>query len=257
MKGFTLIEIIISLAVFMMVVTIITGSIFFTSDVYERSQSFLELSQNGRVVLDSASREIRQAQKIITPLPDEEESFNEIKFQDGHLDDIFEEGVIEGGEGRYLEISEGSEVDNLYKDSYIKITSGPQEVQGETRKIVSYDGETQTVELDFPISTDNYFGLDYLIDTSYYYVRYWLEEDSVKREVSTFYFSDEQNSYVSINSVPPEGQELKKEVLESRTIGTNFERLSFWEDEGINITVELEEGGRGITLFKKVVGRNI
>ena len=258
MKGFTLIEIIVSVAIFMMIATVITGSIIFLTDVYQRSEDMIELFQSGRVVLDGASREIRQAETITTPLPDSEEySVSEITFKDGHLEDINKEGTARDGEGRFIHFSDGSERDNFYKDSYIKIISGPQEAVGETRKIVSYDGDERVAELDFSLGVDDYFGLDYFIDTSHYYINYRLEEGLIKRDVFSYYFSNEPNRYVSSQDAPPEGEALEKEVFESRTVGDYFSEFLFWEDEGINILVELESGERRVKLFKKVVGRNL
>lgn len=257
MKGFTLIEIMIAVAVFMMIAVVITGSIIFSGDLYQESEGMMELSQNGRVVLDGASREIRQAQAIVTPLPDTNLNVDKIIFKDGHLEEISKEGTLQEGGGKLAYFSEGSDQDDFYKNSHIKITGGPEEVVGETRKIVSYDGDEKKVELDFSLPVDDYFGLDYVIDTSHYYISYKLEDGLVKREVFSYYFSGDSNHYVSAQDRPPEGQTLEKELFQSRVVGEHFTKLSFWESGGINISVELQAGERKVDLFKKVVGRNL
>lgn len=87
--GFTLIEIISVVAIS----TLIFGLILQIYDVsqvsFRQSSNLLELAQNGRVVLDRLSRELRQANLITTPLPIDQNQPNqpapsEIMFEDGH-----------------------------------------------------------------------------------------------------------------------------------------------------------------------------
>ena len=67
--GFTLLEIIVSLAVFIVVI-LLTGSIYSLSQKsYKKSSDLAELTQNNRVFLDRLSRELRQSVNIITTLP--------------------------------------------------------------------------------------------------------------------------------------------------------------------------------------------
>jgi len=90
-NGFTLIEIIVSLSLFALVI-ILVSSIFITAQrSYNKNAAQAELSQNVRVALDRLSRELRQAENIITALPPaEDDPLNPpaelIFFQDGHDD---------------------------------------------------------------------------------------------------------------------------------------------------------------------------
>lgn len=87
--GFTLPEIIVSLAIFVMVI-LLTGSIFSLSQTsYKKSSDLSELTQNNRVYLDRLSRELRQSINIITTLPPANDDpanppADQIVFQDGH-----------------------------------------------------------------------------------------------------------------------------------------------------------------------------
>ncbi len=259
MKGFTLIELIIAVAVFMIIATMVTGSAFLATRIYEESEETMELIQNGRVVIDAASREIRQAERIVNSLPDsKEEGVDEIIFEDGHLEYIREEGTLQDGEGVEVVLpTSSSDQDEFYKDSFIKITSGPSNLQGEIRKIVDYDGDTRTAVIDFPLGEEDYFGLDYLIDTSHYYTHYYLEDGYVYRSVYAYYFSEDPKNYVPINATPPAGETMEEELLESRIVGEHFQEVSFWEEDGINIFVSLQLEDREMNLIKKVVGRNL
>ncbi len=87
--GFTLLEIIVSISVFVVVI-ILTGSIYLLSQQsYNKSSNLAELTQNNRVYLDRLSRELRQSVNIITTLPPTDSDplnppADQILFQDGH-----------------------------------------------------------------------------------------------------------------------------------------------------------------------------
>ena len=82
-KGFTLIEITVSISVFI-ILTILIGDIFIMSNRLKTNKSNLaELIQNSRVALDRISRETRQASELITDISTSSPS-HEIEFQDGH-----------------------------------------------------------------------------------------------------------------------------------------------------------------------------
>jgi len=84
-NGFTLIEIMVSSALFVLVLLIVTSTYSVGQRIYRQSINDNELWQNARVVLDRTSREIRQAKKILTVLPaTNNNSPSEIIFEDGH-----------------------------------------------------------------------------------------------------------------------------------------------------------------------------
>lgn len=88
-KGFSVLEIIVSLSLFLIVVLVVNNFYSYSQKLYNRGSNMAELTQNARVCLDRLSRELRQAVVIVTNLPpvDNDEEYppeEEIFFQDGH-----------------------------------------------------------------------------------------------------------------------------------------------------------------------------
>lgn len=88
-KGFTLVEIIISLSISALIFILLSQVYLLAQNTYLQTDSRAEISQNGRVILDRMIREIRQTPDIITEIPATatEPIFSEIMFQDGHNTD--------------------------------------------------------------------------------------------------------------------------------------------------------------------------
>lgn len=83
--GFTLLEILIALAIFFIVLTVIFSSQVLGYQKHKKSENKAELVQNARIIIERIVREIRQAKKIVNELPDDESSaVDSIIFQDGH-----------------------------------------------------------------------------------------------------------------------------------------------------------------------------
>lgn len=89
-KGFTLTELLISVVIGILLLFVVMSSFTLNQRVLRRSNVRSELTQNGRIVLDLMSREIRQANTIVTTLPaDDSDSMaiaHELQFEDGHVD---------------------------------------------------------------------------------------------------------------------------------------------------------------------------
>jgi prepilin-type N-terminal cleavage/methylation domain-containing protein len=82
-KGFTIIEIMSSLSIFL-IIMLLVGSVYILAQrTYNRGTSQNELIQNARVCLDRLSRELRQAEFLVT---DVSATTTELYFQDGHND---------------------------------------------------------------------------------------------------------------------------------------------------------------------------
>ncbi len=84
--GFTLVELLVVIAI----LGIVSGAVYGTHVLSERAfrggAIATELSQNGRVILERLTREIRQARKMVTPLaPSEAMATSAIMFEDGHV----------------------------------------------------------------------------------------------------------------------------------------------------------------------------
>ncbi|MDO8592162.1 MAG: hypothetical protein Q7R92_00135 [bacterium] len=89
LTGFTLLEIIVSISLFVIIILLMSDLYLVTQRAYNKNSAIAELTQNARVSLDRISRELRQASSIITTLPatDTEEGNpppSQIFFQDGH-----------------------------------------------------------------------------------------------------------------------------------------------------------------------------
>jgi len=94
-KGFTLVEILVFIAIFTLVSIAIFNVFSFSQIFYSEKTIQSELLQNGRVILERITREIRQGEAIVTQLPQvpdnpENQPLPEIEFQDGHTPSPYE-----------------------------------------------------------------------------------------------------------------------------------------------------------------------
>lgn len=94
-KSFTLPEVLIVISIFVLVSIAVFNVYFSGQKFYGRGEVRAELLQNGRIILERMTREIRQAQEIVTPLPQVENNpdnppASEIEFQDGHTPSPYE-----------------------------------------------------------------------------------------------------------------------------------------------------------------------
>ena len=78
-KGFTLVEILVAIAISTLVMGSVYGIYITSYKSYRKSINKADLNQNVRIALERISRDLRQTNAIITTLPS-----SEIKFQDGH-----------------------------------------------------------------------------------------------------------------------------------------------------------------------------
>ncbi|MDD5738728.1 MAG: prepilin-type N-terminal cleavage/methylation domain-containing protein [Candidatus Pacebacteria bacterium] len=88
-KAFTLVEVLVAMAIFAIAVVLIFTIYFTSQKFYQKTETKAEILQNARVVLERISRELRQTQEIVTVLPQTPDNpssppTNEIEFQDGH-----------------------------------------------------------------------------------------------------------------------------------------------------------------------------
>ena len=88
-KSFTLLEVLIIIFISSLVFIAILEIHLAGQKLYSLGENRAEILQNGRIILERISRELRQAKEIVTPLPqvDNNPDFpppSEIEFQDGH-----------------------------------------------------------------------------------------------------------------------------------------------------------------------------
>jgi type II secretory pathway pseudopilin PulG len=84
-SGFTLSELLISMVFVFLVLGAVYSSYVLSQRASLEGESAVEVLQNGRVILERMTREIRQAKDMVTDLPDtEENATSTIEFEDGH-----------------------------------------------------------------------------------------------------------------------------------------------------------------------------
>lgn len=88
-QGFTLVELTIAMVIGLIIIILVTTSFGLAQKIFRKSNTRAELMQNGRVALDLMSRELRQAQTIVTALPADDSNpetiAHELQFEDGHV----------------------------------------------------------------------------------------------------------------------------------------------------------------------------
>lgn len=84
-NGFTLAELLVTIAILGLVLGAIYGAYALSQRAYREGEASAELTQNSRVILERMTREIRQAKEIATELPaTSTDATSTIKFEDGH-----------------------------------------------------------------------------------------------------------------------------------------------------------------------------
>jgi len=112
-KGFTLVEILVFITIFLLVSIGIFNIFSFSQVFYGQKAVQSELLQNGRVILERITREIRQGEGMVTQLPQVPENpALEIEFQDGHTPSPYE---YLGSDYYYIRYYFSSSTKELYR----------------------------------------------------------------------------------------------------------------------------------------------
>lgn len=90
-KSFVLIELLISIVILLLISAAVYSSFILSQKAYKESNFLAEITQNGRVITERMTRDIRQARKIVGGgLPNTEaNAVSEITFEDGHISDQY------------------------------------------------------------------------------------------------------------------------------------------------------------------------
>lgn len=89
-KGFTLVEVLVVIVIIGLVMGAIYSGYLLSQRASREGEISAEITQNGRVILERMTREIRQAREIVNELPEEEPSATStIIFEDGHISDPY------------------------------------------------------------------------------------------------------------------------------------------------------------------------
>jgi len=88
-KGFTITEVTVTMSILIIVIMAVLAISFLGQRFYQRGEARAEILQNGRIVSERMAREIRQADELVTPLPQVPDQPGNpppktIEFQDGH-----------------------------------------------------------------------------------------------------------------------------------------------------------------------------
>lgn len=274
-SGFTLTEMVVAITIFVLIITAVYSAYILSQQGYREGERAAEITQNGRIILERLTREMRQAREIVTELPEGEVNPpGEIVFHDGHLSLISATGTAQGVSTTTITLAPDSSTStDFYKNMFLKIIGGTGE--GQIRKIVAYatSSKVATIEKAWddprPVA-----GSEYKIDSSYYYVRYFRDDfNNVGRQIFVYYFSDDPDSYASWDDEDEEGGSpggpvscilescpgcpTTCKVLEERLIGEYVTKINFWGLEVVNVSVTLEKDNKTTEFETTVFGRNI
>jgi type II secretory pathway pseudopilin PulG len=116
-KGFTLVEVLVFITIFLLVSIGIFNILSFSQNFYSQKTVQSELLQNGRVILERITREIRQGEAMVSQLPQvpsnlENPPLLEIEFQDGHTPSPYE---YLGSDYYYIRYYFSSSTKELYR----------------------------------------------------------------------------------------------------------------------------------------------
>ena len=255
--GFTLTELLLVISLLLIITSAISGINLLSQQSYRGGEAITEIAQNGRVVLERMVREIRQTKEIITELPEEEiDPSEEIVFQDGHTSSIIEQGLVQGVGTKIIILElDASDQNDYYNNMFVKIIEGVG--SGQIREIIDYNGTTKEAQIRSEWDTAPLAGSTYKIDSSYYYIRYFVQGVDIKRQMIVYYFSDNPDVYVSWNAVPPDGQTIENNILQEQLVGEYITNLDFWGLRVINISILLEKNNKKIDLETKIFARNL
>lgn len=183
-KSFTLIEVLVAIVASTLVLIALYSVYVVNSKSYRKSVNQQELAQNARISLERMSRDIRQADRIVTALPlTADDPLNPppsyIQFQDGH----------------------------------------------ETTKIQ--------------------------------YIKYYLTDHSLKRQLIHYYFSSDPTTWVAWNAEDQFGAPPTESIDEDFTKADKVSLLKFYGNKVIEVEIQVTDEVNTFDFRTKVWGRNI
>ncbi len=88
------------------------------------------------------------------------------------------------------------------------------------------------------------------------YIRYYLSDSELWRQVIVYYFEDETEIYVVWNAIGSGGESPSSEIQEDRLVGEYINDLQFYGNTETTIEVSLIKNDASINLRTKIFGRN-
>ncbi len=89
------------------------------------------------------------------------------------------------------------------------------------------------------------------------YIRYYLDDQNIKREYSYYYFPADPSTHVYIHAIDQYGAAPLQVITEDKIIGEHVSDLNFWGNGLININLYLIKNSETITLSTSIYGRNL
>lgn len=89
------------------------------------------------------------------------------------------------------------------------------------------------------------------------YIRYYLDGQDIRREVSRYSFASNPGTYVYIYDIDQFGNEPVQEITDDKIIGEYVSDLEFWGNSLININLYLIKNSETITINTSIYGRNL
>lgn len=181
--GFTLVEIMTVVGITVLIFLIVYNTFLISHQSFIVGDQRLELIQNGRIILDRLTRELRQSVEIVTPLPaiKDDPAFeppSEILFQDGHDLEIIQ------------------------------------------------------------------------------YLKYYVENNLLKRQRIVYYFATEPDSYVYWDTKDEFGQSPLFSVTDERVIAEYISDILYYGENITSIEVYLNKQNSNLHLLTSIWGRN-
>jgi len=181
--GFTLVEMITVIGISILIFLIIYDTFLISNQSFNIGDQRLELIQNGRIILDRLTRELRQSMEIVTSLPATKndpffEPPTEILFQDGH--------------------------------------------------------DADTIQ----------------------YLKYYLDNNLLKRQKIVYYFTAEPETYVYWNAQDQFGQSPISSIADERVIAEYISDILYYGENLTNIEVYLNKENSNLHLLTSIWGRN-
>jgi len=87
------------------------------------------------------------------------------------------------------------------------------------------------------------------------YIRYYLDENDLKRQIIVYYFETDPTTYVYWDDFDVFGGP-EENILEEKLIGENFSNINFYGQENINIELILEKNDEQIQMKSIINPRN-
>ncbi len=89
------------------------------------------------------------------------------------------------------------------------------------------------------------------------YIRYYLEETTIKRQLITYTFSDSPQTTVYSYSLDVLSQPPLQTIEDEKIISEYVDELNFWGDTLVHIEINLQKNNYTIPLITTVYARNI